>query len=76
MASHGPEFVAVYLYLVGRVMGPDDARKLRESFVQRRVRHRAPGVIPEARYAVPTQAAAAARRQAKEYPARWTRPNE
>ena len=39
-AAHGPEFVAVYLRLVGRWMGDEAARTLRASIVAHRVRHR------------------------------------
>jgi putative metallohydrolase (TIGR04338 family) len=55
MPSHGPQFAAVYLFLVAQVMGEDIARKLRASFVEHRVRHRAAGAVPEPRYLVPAQ---------------------
>lgn len=41
VAAHGPEFAAMFLFLVRRVMGPEDADRLRAAFVAGRVKHRA-----------------------------------
>lgn len=55
-AGHGSEFCAVLLYLVKQVAGAAEAAKLRASFIEHRVKHRAAGAVPAPRYTVVTQA--------------------
>jgi hypothetical protein len=67
-ASHGPEFAACYLLLVGRFMGKEHEKNLREKFKENNVRHRT-GVaaLPKPgtrRVVTQTAQKAASRRQA------------
>lgn len=65
IASHGPEFCATFLFLVGHVMGADHSRALEQAFIEQGVRYRvAAGVVPRRpRYSVETETARRARQQ-------------
>lgn len=55
-AAHGPEFAAVFLFLIGQVLGSDIAQKLRLAFAEQGVKYRsAVKVVPQPRYQVATK---------------------
>lgn len=67
-ASHGPEFCAIYLFLVGHVLGDEAARALKAAYVRRGVKHVVPaGVVPrQPRYEVKTAQQAREEKKAAE----------
>lgn len=64
LASHGPEFAAVFLFLVRQVIGADTAKELRASYTAHKVKYRTGAyAVPEPRYNIPSQAAVRERKR-------------